>query len=444
MALKKMAEIKLNKCDICGVESEIKEAFIEIRKSWSRKRKKYCPLCLQKRRLSEQRRILIVHCLYLMIGLFLVVVFPSSKFGWLILNFLLIYYVFGFIATVLHEAGHACGACLLGVRVFAIIIGIGRKLYEHRIWGIDLVIKTIPVGGLTTSTNKSVRFYRTKRFIVIISGPLVNLIILISLLNMLNRYDFFAILQCRSLYPMAGFALANFLVLIAALWPRKSLYGLVKIPSDGLSLITIWFMKKSDIDEHVALYYCFKGQELKKHKSSDEAKKCLEDGLKEFPGDKNILNNLGALLLNEGQVEKSIKIFRELLGSTEDNDNAALMLKNNIAYAEALVGNEELLIEAAQFSKEVFEKAPWVPAFRGTRGTVLIEQGCYDEGLELLKEAMSLEESPENKGACAYYIAIGEFRRGKEQKANGYYEEARKLAPESWLLSKVGKELNLV
>jgi len=443
MALKKMAEIKLNKCDICGVESEIKEAFKEVRKSWSRKRKKYCPLCFEKRQLSEQRGILIMYCLDLMFGLFLVVIFPSFKGGWLIVNLLLIY-VFSIIATVLHEAGHAFGAGLLGIRVFAIIIGIGRKLYEHRLFGIDIVIKTFPVGGLTVCTNKSVQYFKTKSFLVSISGPLVNFIVLISLFNMLDRNDYYAMLQCRSLYPLVDFALANFLVLVNSFWPHKSLYGRVKVPSDGLSLITIWFLKKRDIDEQAALYYCFEGQELKKYKSSDEAKKCFEDGLKEFPGDKNILNNLGILLLDKGQVQESIKIFRELLGSAEVNDNAALLLKNNIAYAEALAGNEELLTEAAQLSKEVVEKAPWVPAFRGTRGTVLIEQGCYDEGLDLLKKAMSLHESPANKGACAYYIAIGEYRRGKVQDAQGYYEEARKLAPGNWLLNKVGKELNLI
>jgi tetratricopeptide (TPR) repeat protein len=443
MALKKMAEIKLNKCDICGVESDIKEAFKEIRRSWSRKRKKYCPFCLKKRLLSEQRRILIMYCLYFMLGLFLVVIFPSFKLGWLLLNLLLIY-VFYIIAIVLHEAGHACGAGLLGIRVFAIIVGIGRTLYEHRLFGIDFVVTTFPFGGLSITRNKSVRFFRTKCFLVTISGPLVNLIILISLLNILNRYDFFAILQCRSLYPVIDFALANLLVLFGALWPHKSFYGLAKFPSDGLSLITIWFLKKKDIEREVALYYCLKGQELNKYKSSDEAKKCFEDGLKEFPCNKDILNNLGVLLLDEGQMEDSIKIFRELLGSSEVNDNTALLFKNNIAYVEALAGNKELLTEAAKLSKEVFEKAPWVPIFRGTRGTVLIEQGCYDQGLDLLKEAMSLEESPENKGACAYYIAIGEYRRGKVQEAQGYYEEARKLAPENWLLTKVGKELNLI
>jgi hypothetical protein len=111
-------------------------------------------------------------------------------------------------------------------------------------------------------------------------------------------------------------------------------------------------------------------------------------------------------------------------------------MMNNIAYANALLGGKDLLKEADALSQESMTAMSWLPAVRGTRGTVLVAMGRIDEGLPMLLDSMSQAQLPNHKAQNACIIAEAECRRGNLEIARNYLEEARKLEPKCSLLSR--------
>ena len=97
-----------------------------------------------------------------------------SPAGWLFVNLFL--FEFCLICTILpHEIGHALAARMLGWRVFHVIVGSGKTIYQKSILGFKVEFKNIPLGGLTVATPKDDNFSGFKHFVYIFAGPLVNL-----------------------------------------------------------------------------------------------------------------------------------------------------------------------------------------------------------------------------------------------------------------------------
>ncbi len=67
--------------------------------------------------------------------------------------------------------------------------------------------------------------------------------------------------------------------------------------------------------------------------------------------------------------------------------------------------------EADRYSAEAHKNLPCVAPIRRTRGSVLIELGQVEEGLELLRSSLEKTDTPKEKASTMCYIAIGEARR---------------------------------
>jgi len=117
------------------------------------------------------------------------------------------------------------------------------------------------------------------------------------------------------------------------------------------------------------------------------------------------------------------------------------LLLENIAYTNILINRVDLLQEAAIYSAEAYQNAPWEPAIIGTRGAVLVELGQLDEGIMLLKVAMAKHSSAQGKAANACHAAIGESRRGNVSESQHYFHIARSLDPQCYLLEYTAKKL---
>jgi tetratricopeptide (TPR) repeat protein len=108
---------------------------------------------------------------------------------------------------------------------------------------------------------------------------------------------------------------------------------------------------------------------------------------------------------------------------------------NNLAYADALSGNPAWLAEADAYSRDAYTLLPWVPAVVGTRGTVLVALGKFEEGLPLLQKSMEDAHAPRNKADNACHIAMAYTQAGKRDEAIKYLQLARQLDNKSPLLS---------
>ncbi len=155
-----------------------------------------------------------------------------------------------------------------------------------------------------------------------------------------------------------------------------------------------------------------------------------------YPSNELLLNWRGVLALGLGEYDKARGCFFELLDRPDIPAMARPILLNNIAYADALMDREDLHAEADAFSREAMEAMGWSPAMRGTRGTVLVALGQFEEGLVLLRESMTQVTNPMYKAESACLIAEAECGLGNHAAARTYLDEARKLAPQCRLLDR--------
>lgn len=111
-----------------------------------------------------------------------------------------------FIVVGFHEFGHYITARLLGIKVLTFSIGMGKKLFSYvsKRSGIEYTISALPIGGYVKMLDEKEQvdnlnnwseedlkksFSRApvwKRFLVVLNGPLFNLILAIAFLFIIN------------------------------------------------------------------------------------------------------------------------------------------------------------------------------------------------------------------------------------------------------------------
>lgn len=216
-----------------------------------------------------------------LIGLLLVIINPSGFAGWLLLNLTLLQVVF-LVMIIPHELGHAVTACLMGMSVLKIIIGQGRVLFTVRFLGLLWEIKRFPSIGFTLFSGTSTHYYRLKLFLIVLSGPFTNgLLILfalqfplaISLRNIPGTY----------LYPGIAFYMANALMMIFNLYPAKVKTEDREVLTDGLQLLSIPWMSKQAIYQQIALAYCLNGQDWERRGNYDKALESFNQAIQKDP-----------------------------------------------------------------------------------------------------------------------------------------------------------------
>jgi len=307
----------------------------------------------------------------------------------------------------LHELGHIFASLMTKGKIFGVTIGIGRTLYSRDFWGIKWKFCAIPICGFTITGHKSKRFYRLRRFLTTLGGPLVNfLLILVAIILLFN------ISSPRLLSVIKLFIAANMLALLFGLWPRKvNLAGIITT-SDGLTLLTVPFMSKSKIEQEIESCYVWEGYGYFRKNLFEDAKRIYETGLAVFGNSTAIQNEIGRVLLYQGKYIEARNLFVELQKNTNLSPSMNIDILNSIATADVMIGENELLEEADAFSKTVCENMPWQMEFKWTRGLVLVKRGYIEQGLTLLKEAMDKMENSFHKAVYASYISEVENKKG--------------------------------
>lgn len=246
----------------------------------------------------------------------------------------------------------------------------------------------------------------------------------------------------RSLSPIGCLILANAWCLVISLLPHHHKLPQGKVSSDGLSLLKMPFFPKSKVEEVLPLYYLFEGLEFMDNRQLQHAKACYLQGLSEYPEQPLLKNALGVVRLQLGEFGEARTIFAQLLEKSDaTNKILHALLLNNLAAADILFDRQGLLEEADTLSAQVYRSFPWIPAFKGTRGSILMELGELDEGIALLKQAMEEHEKPYGKAIAAAYLAIAEARRGNIECAEQYLDTALQFDATCFLIGRARDEL---
>jgi tetratricopeptide (TPR) repeat protein len=176
------------------------------------------------------------------------------------------------------------------------------------------------------------------------------------------------------------------------------------------------------------------------YKDREGALEWCNKGLALFPHNFHLLNMSGVLCLDQQNYSRAREIFLQLLSQETKPGGKRYIILNNLAYANALIGDPELLPEADTYSKEAYSAAPWIPSITGTRGTVLVAMGQIEVGIKLLKESYEKAWSPRSKAENACHLAIANARNGNRDQADKYLKLAQQLDSQCRLIERVQEE----
>lgn len=421
------------KCSRCGLKSEVEQAFT-TKKDFFKKPTHYCPDCNAK---HSAESLILSYGILAGLGLFFYLVKPDSWSVALIIQTTLA--VFSIIPLIfIHELAHALVARLMGLRVFGVFIGIGKTLWMGRFLGANWTVNTVPVGGITMVGARSVPLIRWRLFLIYLAGPASHAILLTL---------FYFLAQTLTPFTLARYAVnamiwSNLVLLLINLFPHKVSAMADLRGTDGWHLLRAPFLSEKELTQHYVGNFLNEALQAYTANNFTQAKSWLDQALALDSTSVAARNMLGVLQLALGQNREARLTFIDLL-ETEDGKKPAMyyLLLNNIAYLDALIGDPSLFPEADEYSAKALKQLPWVAFIVGTRGTVLVEMGQLDEGIELLKKSMSLHVEKQGKAINACHLAIGEHRRGNHAAARKYLDSARLLDPKCYLIPRAEVQL---
>lgn len=422
------------KCDRCGLQSDVEQAFSSQKRLGGPPRR-FCPDCTLKR---QTRSFLFDLALIVGGGILVFFINPGSRAaGTVLLISLIVLFMLPLI--LMHELAHAGAAKLTGLRVFGIVIGVGKTVWSGKLFGMQWMVNSLPIGGITSVGAKPVPNIRWKLFLVYLAGPASHFI-LAYIAHLLAR-----MLPAGSFGGrfLTALVFANILLALANLFPRKVSITTGVQGTDGWHLLRVPFLKEQELTKLHVGYFAAEALLAYTESDFDTARSWVEQALAHDGNSPIARNVLGMLQMALGEYPASRQTFLQLL-ETEEAKEPALhyILLNNVAYLNALMGDPALLPEADQYSAEALKHLPWVAPVIGTRGTVLVELGQIEEGVAMLKKSMSLHPDKQGKALNACHIALGDYRRGEAAEAHKYLVTAQTLDPGCMLLPRVKAELS--
>lgn len=421
------------KCDRCGLQSDVEQAFSTQKRLGGARH--YCPDCTLKR---QTRSFLFDLAVIIGGGILIFSINPGSRAAAIVLLLSLVV-LFMLPLILMHELAHAGAARLTGLRVFGIMIGVGKTIWSGKLFGMQWVVNSLPIGGITSVGARPVPNIRWRLFLVYLAGPASH-ILLAYAAHLLSKLFAAGSFGQRFLVALV---FANILLALFNLFPRKVTITTGVQGTDGWHLFRVPFLKQDELTKlHIGY---FAGEALLAYAENDfdAARGWVDQALALDHTSAIARNVLGIVQMARGEYPASRETFLQLL-ETEDAKAPGLhyILLNNLAYLNALMGDPTLLPEADQYSAEALKHLPWLAPVIGTRGTVLVELGQIEEGISLLAKAMSLHTDKQGKALNACHIALGEFRRGDIAAARKFLITAQTLDPECVLLPRVKAELS--
>lgn len=421
------------KCDRCGLKSDVKQAFA-TKKNLLGKSTHYCPDCDVKRNAES---LIISYSILAGSALLYYLIQPNSGAAVFIIQIALA--VFSIIPLIfIHELAHALVARWMGLRVFGVFIGMGKVLWTGKFLGTNWTIHAVPVGGITAVGTRSLPLIRWRLFLIYLAGPASHAILMILFYFLAQTLPSFTLAH----YTADALTWSNFLLLLINLYPHKVFAMSDMRGTDGWHLLHAPFLSEKELSQQYVGNYV--NEALQAYTANDfpQAQSWLDQALALDPASVVARNMQGVLQLALGQNQDARQTFIDLL-ETEDGKKPAMyyILLNNIAYLDALIGDPALFPEADEYSAKALKHLPWVSFIIGTRGTVLVEMGQLDEGIELLKKSMSLHVEKQGKALNACHLAIAEHRRGNHDAARKYLASARLLDPKCYLIPRAEIQL---
>ncbi|PTY00573.1 hypothetical protein DB345_00270 [Spartobacteria bacterium LR76] len=405
-----------------------------------------------------------------LIAITLSVAFSALSFSLASVLTLLAFLTIGSVVWIgIHEIGHVVAALILQTPVTKVKIGTGKNLLSFSYGGVPVSFGINPFGGGYVALGKSPQPPSRKRALIfILGGPIASLLCFIAV-----TLACFAIGFERSfphlppvllLYGL--FAVITGLYLFSSFQPRVTVDGKEMIPDLTQAWMCLslpdekWksyfhpagilesYLAEGRIGEVLAILDRMPEAPLKNASvlgglsiSADRpAAAAIEMMASELmsnaTSDPNELSLLhftrGSCLAGMKNYDAARRCFTEALETAQTNDQKIVVLEN-ISQLVIEGRRIDLLPEADHYSQMALEMKPAEITLKGTRGSILIEQGKLTEGVTMLQEVLETTQSENDRAICWFYMALTSFKKGETEAVKTMLETMNQHAPPAWL-----------
>ncbi|MBD2329311.1 M50 family metallopeptidase [Alkalinema sp. FACHB-956] len=346
-------------------------------------------------------------------------------------NFLL-FQVMIFLMTIPHELGHAMTAHLVGMQVSKIVIGTGKTRWTFQFLGFPWEIKTILTGGITLLSNKSIPFYRSRLFLVILAGPLANAVMIFSLMQFPQTIVLKNISNTL-LFPGLIFYIANAVIVVGNLFPTYSNIDGVKVPTDGMQLLSIPFLSQADVKKQVALAHVMDGQAWERRGQYNPAIDCFTQALTHDPHCVHAYQSLGLAYHNQGDYPTAIQHYNQAIDL--DPQNAIFYFLRGVTYTFWRRTEPQYCHHALEDFNQAIRINSNIDTFYFLRAALNSYVGQIEQAIDDFTQVIHLNPSTNayyNRGAIYYQsqnysAALEDFDRAiklDQQNLSAYYGRA--------------------
>lgn len=345
----------------------------------------------------------------------------------------LFFVVASVVVTAVHEAGHAIAGVVVRFRIHQLSVGTGRTIASFSIGTTSIRLRTMLLGGgFVMGLTDRRRFYRTRATIFTAAGVVTPLA-----LCWVTRGAWHASPPVRLFW--GELVLVSLLTALACLYPHVTPEG---APTDGQQILDTWRMS----DETVKARTRRTAADLNSFRWDDLIREGAGSGdpelaislaaagrrAVELEPDSWVAHHQGAVgFLIAGQYYEALPLAERALELGRDSDEPTeethAGLRNNVAWALAVIGDPTTLDRATSLAEEAFALDP-SSAIASTLGACLVQTGRAAEGEELVSAALSAAKSPEGRFQTHRLLTIAALERRDAFAARRAFGEAVAIA----------------
>lgn len=355
----------------------------------------------------------------------------------LLLNYIF-FLVLAHAGVIAHEIAHALVARAVGLRVGLLGVGAGPRVVDRVVGGVLVQIGVFLGGGVTYIGATSERWLRLRLLPMYAAGMLLNGAVALTAAAMGGEWAELLLPRMGQRFqPWSAVFLTSVTHVLFSLIPSrpKSRISGVKVRSDGLQLLCLPFHTAADRKALLDANERYDGIDHIRAGRHAEARERALAMLARDPEHAFAKLQLVDASLGLGDYAAARELCVELR-AREDLGPVRLILTNNLAWTNVMLGRADLLAEADELSDRAFRRAPKAAYAMGTRGSVLAQLGRLDEATRLLHLAFKRNDTAENRAYNACFLAMIAARRGDAAAALRWIRTAEQLHPTCYLLER--------
>lgn len=227
-------------------------------------------------------------------------------------------------------------------------------------------------------------------------------------------------------------------IFIGTVFPQKENVDGLEIPNDGMQVFRSITLSARAIAEKYFSHQVFKGQFYLERGEEERSREVLENACRERGMDSMAKCTVWiCLLLHAGRSDEANSEMTSAVDNWQTLGKTRGEVLDALACLPLFYGYDELRDQAMNYADQAILEEPEAITFKGTKGSLLVESGRSEEGLELLNEVLAHTKSANDMAICSYYIALAHGELGAWEKGWNLLQEATVKYPECMVRSRV-------